>query len=204
MRLYNGVSPNGARVEIFMAEKDIVIPVVPINVPAGETRESDFLKRNSLAEIPVLELDDGSHLTESVAICRYLETLHPTPPLFGEDALSQARIEMWNRRMELKVFNAIGDFARHEFEFFKSRGQVPEFAVFRRREFAEILSWLDRELSDGRPFIAGQAFSIADITGMATLILMKFAEYVVPEKLGFVTAWTERMYSRSSFPKWPS
>ena len=158
MRLYNGLSPNGARVEIFLKEKGIEIPVVAMDVPAGETRERDFLKRNSLGEIPVLELDNGSYLTESVAICRYLEGLHPTPSLFGVDALSQAWIEMWNRRMELKVFNAIADFARHEFEFFKSRGQVPEFAALRRKDFAGILSWLNLELADERPFIAGDTF----------------------------------------------
>lgn len=105
--------------------------------------------------------------------------------------------------MELKVFNVIGDFTRHEFDFFKSRGQVPEFAAFRRREFAGILKWLDREMADGRPYIAGDQFSVADITGMAMLLLVTFARYELPAECTHLSQWANAMRERPSWPNMP-
>lgn len=204
MKLYNGLSPNGVRVGIFLAEKGVDIPLTPIDIPGGEPKRDPFLSLNSLGEVPVLELDDGTVLTESVAICRYIEAHHPEPSLFGEDAKSQALIEMWNRRMELKVFGAIGDFARHEFELFKDRGpQIPAFAEARRKDFRAHLVWLDQELSDQRDFITGERFSVADITGMAMLLLMGFAQYETPEDLPHFARWASSMRDRPSFPKMP-
>ncbi len=203
MKLYSGFAPNPLRVTVFLSEKGLDVPVAPINVPAGDTRQEQFLALNSLGEIPVLELDDGTILTESIAICRYFEALHPAPSLFGEDARSQAVIEMWNRRMELKVFNAIGDVARHEFSFFADRGQVSEFAELRRNDFASILNWLDRELADGRPFIAGEKFSVADITGMVTLVLALFARYDVETGRVHLSRWAQSVRARASFPEMP-
>lgn len=204
MKLYNGLSPNGVRVTIFLAEKGIDIPLVPVDILGGEPKREPFLSLNSLGEVPVLELDDGTVLTESVAICRYIEALHPEPSLFGEDAKSQAHIEMWSRRMELKVFGAIADFARHEFEMFKDRGpQIPAFAEARREDFRDHLAWLDKEMSDGRAFVAGDRFSVADITGMAVLLLMGFAQYEVPADLPHFARWASSMTDRSSFPKMP-
>lgn len=204
MKLYNGFSPNGVRVTVFLAEKGIEVPIVPIDIPGGEPRREPFLSINPLGEVPVLELDDGTRLTESIAICRYIEAQHPMPPLFGEDPKSQAIIEMWNRRMELKVFGAIADFTRHEFELFKDRGpQITAFANARRKEFHDQLIWLDGELSDGRGFITGQRFSVADITGMAILLLMMFARYDIPSDLVNVARWATAMKARPSFPKMP-
>ena len=111
-------------------------------------------------------------LTESVAICRYLEGLHPTPNLFGETLLEQAQIEMWNRRIELQLFDSIGQMARHSFTFFADKiEQIPEHAEAQWRRFEQVWHWLDNELADGRPFVAGERFSIADITGMAVLLV---------------------------------
>ena len=203
MKLYAGFAPNALRLTIFLREKGLDIPVTPVNVLDGDTRTEKFLALNPLGEIPVVELDDGTILTESIAICRYFEALHPAPSLFGVDAKSQAVIEMWNRRMELKVFNTIGDFTRHEFQFFADRGQVPAFAELRRNDFASILNWLDRELADGRPFIAGEAFSVADITGMVTLVLALFAHYDVGVGRAHLSRWAESMRGRPSFPEMP-
>lgn len=204
MKLYNGFSPNGVRVTVFLAEKGIEVPIVPIDIPGGEPRREPFLSINPLGEVPVLELDDGTRLTESIAICRYIEAQHPMPSLFGEDPKSQAIIEMWNRRMELKVFGAIADFARHEFELFKDRGpQITAFANARRKDFHDQLIWLDGELSDGRGFITGQRFTVADITGMAILLLMMFARYDIPSNLVNVARWATAMKARPSFPKMP-
>lgn len=204
MKLYNGFSPNGARVESFIKEKGVEIPTQEIDVLAGDTHKPDFLELNTLAEIPVLVFDDGSVLTETIAICRYLESLSPEHSLFGSDAISQARIEMWNRRIELRIFNVIGDVARHEFELFKDRGQVPEYAIFRRDELTKNLTWLDGAMSDGRPFLAGDRFSVADITGMATLLLMSMFGYQVSSDLRYFNKWVEAMNERSSFPRFPN
>jgi len=204
MKLYNGMAPNSLRVTIFLTEKGIEIPVeetAPLN---GDTRTEGFLQINSLGEIPVLELDSGEIITESIAICRYLEELHPEPPLFGSTAVERARVEMWNRRIEFHIFGPIGDVGRHEFELFKSRGQVAEYAAFCREVFPQKLAWLDSEISDGRPFIAGDNFSVADITAAAAMMVAEFAQVKIPDDLGFVQKWMRTVQTRPSFPKPPS
>lgn len=202
MKLYNGFSPNGARVAVFLAEKDVTIPTADVSVLKGETRTPEFRKINSLGQVPVLELDDGTILTESVAICRYLESLYPKPSLFGEDALAQARIEMWNRRMERHIFDTAGNVGMHEMPLFADQiEQIPEYAASLRRRFAAKLSWLDAEMADGRPFIAGDTFSVADITGMAALMVCHFIEEKVPTDFEHVKAWEDRMRARPSWPK---
>ena len=204
MKLYNAASPNGARVAVFLAEKGVEIPTQQINLMAGEAATDEFLKINSLGQVPVLELDDGRHLTESIAICRYLEHLHPDPALFGKTPVDQAFVEMWSRRMELRLFNAVGDIGLHEFEFFKDHvEQNAAYAASRRRDFDQRLRWLDMELSDERPFLAGEAFSVADITGMAMLMITGFAGINVPDELARVKRWEISMRARPSFPKMP-
>ena len=156
MKLYNGMSPNGARVGVFLAEKEIELATVNVDVMKGETLKPEFLKINSLGQVPVLELDDGTIIAESVAICRYLETLHPKPALFGESAKEQAQIEMWNRRIERHIFDTVGNVGMHEMPFFANHiEQMPEYAQSLRRRFGQKLAWLNDELSDGRPYVAG-------------------------------------------------
>lgn len=204
MKLYNGMSPNGARVAVFLAEKEIEIPTQPVDLMAGEQRTDWFLEINSLGQVPVLELDDGSHLTESIAICRYLETLHPEPALFGKTPREQAFVEMWIRRIELWLFNVAGDIGQHEFPFFKDRiEQNADYAASRRRDFAQRLRWLDQELSDDRPFVGGERFSMADIVGMTMLMLAGFAAIALPDELTHVKRWEAAMKARPSFPSMP-
>jgi glutathione S-transferase len=106
VKLYNhSLAPNPRRVRIFAAEKGIDLKLEEVDILAGQSRTPEFLARNSSGAVPVLELDDGSHLSESVAICRYLEGLHPEPNLLGRDLHEQAEIERWNRRMELELFD---------------------------------------------------------------------------------------------------
>src|SRR5262245_16186660 len=113
MKLYQGVGPNSFRVRIFVAEKGIDLPHVEVDLPMGEHRSREFRELNSLAQIPVLKLDEGTVITESVAICRYLEEVHPEPPLFGTNATDRAKTEMWNRRVEFEIFGTIGSVALH-------------------------------------------------------------------------------------------
>jgi len=202
MKLYMFPAPNPLRVSMFLAEKAIDIPSVPVAVLEGESRKAEFLKVNSLGEVPVLELDDGTRICESIAICRYLESLHPDPSLFGKTAKDQARIEMWNRRMERHLMDVIGDVGLHTFEFFKEKiEQVPEYADTQRRLMAKKWAWFDQEMSDGRPFVAGDALSVADLTGAAALKIQDYAQESIPDGLDHAKAWAERIQARPGWPK---
>src|SRR5215471_5287453 len=122
MKLYShALAPNPRRVRIFAAEKGIELALQDIDILAGQSRTPEFLAKNPSGGVPVLELDDGSCLAESVAICRYLEGLHPEPNLFGRDLREQAQIEMWNRRMELELFAAIGRTVQNTSSIFQGR-----------------------------------------------------------------------------------
>ena len=114
MLLYDGGrAPNPRRVRIFLAEKGVEVPMKPVNMGELEHRSDEITSLNPLQRLPVLELDDGTILTESVAICRYFEALHPDPPLMGHDALDRAVVEMWNRRMELHLLATVANAFRH-------------------------------------------------------------------------------------------
>jgi glutathione S-transferase len=200
MRLYCGDGPNSYRVRIFMAEKGIEVPQVRIDFEKGEHRSADFLKLNSLGQIPVLVLGDGTVITESVAICRYLEALHPTPALFGSDAIGAGKVEMWNRRVEFEVFGTIGSVAFHTIELFKDRlVQFPAFAATQREAVPRKWAWLDRELADGRAFLAGDDFSVADITGGVAAWLSAVFGMEMPGSLSNVHRWLGRVQARPSW-----
>lgn len=200
MQLHCGPGPNSYRVRIFMAEKGLDLPSRQVDIFSGEQRSPEFLKLNSLGQIPVLELDDGAVITESMAICRYLEETRPGPPLFGSDPKSRATVEMWNRRMEFEVFGAIGDVALHTAPLFKDRlPQFPAFAEARKADVPRKWAWLDAEMADGRPYIAGDAFSVADITAGVAAWLGEFFELERPGSLANVGRWLERIRAR---PGW--
>lgn len=200
MQLYDAVTPNSLRVHALLAEKGVDIPRVRIKPLEGETRTPEFLSINSRGELPVLELEDGRHLAESVAICRYLESLYPEPNLMGKSAEEQAFIEMWNRRMEFLIFNTVGNFARHTVEFFADKEiQVPAFAEAQMNTFKQNCLWLDKEMSDGRLTIADHRFTIADITGMAALMVCQFFDVELPQEADNVRRWADAMRARESF-----
>jgi glutathione S-transferase len=198
--LYDGGrAPNPRRVRIFLAEKGVHIPLSPIDMVAMAHKSDDLTRRNPLQRLPVLELDDGTILTESVAICRYIEELHPEPALFGRGALGKAQVEMWNRRLELNLLAAVAAVFRHghpamvEWEV----PQVKEWSEANRPKVLEFLHILDRKL-EGRAFAAGDEFSIADITGMVAIDFMKPAKLTVPEELANVRRWHAALKARPS------
>ena len=190
-------APNPRRVRIFVAEKGIDLPTVPVDVPGGENRGADFLAKNPWGGLlPVLELDDGTHLAESVAICRYLEALHPDPPLLGVDAQDAAVVEMWNRRMELELFRNVGDYFRNSANFFADRFVQHEASAEQARRFAvERMGWLDASLAD-RPFVAGERFTIADITAWVSLDLGMPTVFDIPPELGHLRRWFDDVSKR--------
>lgn len=200
MRLFDGGrAPNPRRVRVFLAEKGIEVPIVPVDMGQMEHRSPEIARRNPLRRLPVLELDDGTVLTESVAICRYFEELHPEPVLFGKGALGRARVEMWNRRMELNFLGCVAAAFRHLHPAMREWEvpQVAEWGEANKPKAVEFLRFLDDELAH-RPFIAGEAYSIADITGLIAIDFMKPARIKVPEDCANVLRWYELVSSRPS------
>ena len=146
----------------------------------------------------MLELDDGTCIAESVAICRYFEELHPEPPLMGTDALDRALVEMWNRRMELALFIQIGRYFQHTSEIFKTRiKQMPEVAEVARDAAHAQLQLLDQLIGE-RPFIAGPRYTIADITAMVAIGLGEIAGLSIDPSLQNLTRWYREVSARPS------
>jgi glutathione S-transferase len=154
---------------------------------------------NPLMRLPVLVLDDGGVLTESVAICRYFEELHPQPPLFGTGALGRAQVEMWQRRMELNLMMPVAQAFRHIHPAMKEWEipQIPEWGEANKLRALEFIAVFDRDLA-GRPFVSGDDFSIADITGMIAIDFMKPARLAVPEECTNVLRWYSSVKERPS------
>ena len=180
-----------------MQEKGIELPMENLDVMNGETRNEAHMQRNSLGEIPVLELDDGSYLTESIAICRYLEALHPETPLMGRTPIESARIEMWNRRMEQRIMGPYAQLGLHVIPIFADKiEQLPEYAATQSRQILKSWQWLESELADGRSFVSGDEFTVADITGMTALMIGGFMKVEVPEGVPHVQRWVDSVKSR--------
>lgn len=200
MKLYDGGrAPNPRRVRVFLAEKGIEVPLVPVDMGAMGHRDEEVASRNPLRRLPVLELDDGTIITESVAICRYFEELHPEPPLFGTGAVERALVEMWQRRMELNFLSAVAAAFRHLHPAMKEWEvpQVAEWGEANKPKALEFLALLDRELAN-REFVAGDSYSIADITGLIGIDFMKPARLAVPEELAHVRRWYGAVAARPS------
>ena len=199
MKLYDLPSaPNPRRERIFVAEKGLDLPTDPVDVRAGANRTPEFLARNPFGGLlPVLELDDGSCISESVAICRYLEGMNPEPPLLGVDAHDSAIVEMWNRRMEWELFRNVGDSFRHSAPFFANRYVQSAEAQDARRLLLERLPWLDVALA-GRPFVAGDRFTIAGITAWVSTDLGIPSAFEIPSELEPLSRWFEEVTRRPS------
>jgi glutathione S-transferase len=200
MKLYDGGrAPNPRRVRIFLAEKCLSVPLEPVDLGQLQHKSSAYAAINPLQRVPALELDDGTVLTESIAICRYFEELQPEPALFGRDALGKAQVEMWNRRMEMNLFHAVQQVFRHSHPAMAEmeKPQVPAWAEANRPRVADFLALLDGEL-EKRRFAAGDDFSVADITGLVAVDLMKPAKLVVPEELAAVRRWHAEISARPS------
>ncbi len=200
MKLFDGGrAPNPRRVRVFLAEKGISVPLVPVDMGAMGHKGDEVTSRNPLQRLPVLELDDGTILTESIAICRYFEALHPEPALFGKGALESAVIEMWQRRMELNLLGPVAAVFRHthpamlEWEV----PQVREWGEANRSKVMDFLAILDRELGS-REFAAGDKYCVADITGMIAVDFMKPAKLAVPEEMANVRRWHSALAARPS------
>jgi glutathione S-transferase len=199
MKLYDSSpAPNPRRVRIFLAEKGVRVPTVQVDIAKQENRQAPFLAKNPLGGVPILELDDGSVIAESVAICRYFEELHPTPPLMGTDARDRALVEMWSRRMELEVARAVFETFQNTHAFFKGRRvQVPEYGELRRANARERLAWCDDELAK-REFIAGPRFTIADITLLVAIDFGRVVDIRIQPEQKNLARWYDEVSTRPS------
>ena len=199
MRLYHAMSGNTKRVRIFLAEKQIEIPRVELTL-GTDTRTAAYRRINSLGEVPALQLDDGQVITESRAICRYLDLAFPDIPLMGITAEEQGRIAMWSDRIHGHLFMAYGSMVRHRMPLFADVvEQVPTFAETQERLIPQKWAWLDEMLSDASPFIAGEQFSFADVEGMTVLMLAEATALDVPKTCPNARRWADAMRRRPSW-----
>lgn len=192
-------APNPRRVRIFLAEKGISVPFEEIDIMTEAAKAPNFTAFNPMQRVPVLVLDDGTVISETVAICRYFEEIHPEPALFGRGALGRATVEMWSRRMELGLFGAIAHAFRHLNQKM-SHLEVPQVTAWgeaNKDKARSLLVILDDALKD-RPFIAGEDYSIADITALVAIDFMKPARIDMPPGLQNIARWRQAVSARPS------
>ena len=199
MKIYDSkTAPNPRRVRIFVAEKGIQIPYEEVDLVKAVNREAEFRKKNPSGTVPVLELDDGTCISETVAICRYLEELHPNPPLMGVDAKDRAIVEMWQRRMELELLLPIADAFRLRHEFFKGKiRQLPEYAEVQKKNAEDRLARLNNELANHQ-FIAGDRYTIADITALCAIDFGRVSKIAIQPDQANLTRWHAEVSARAS------
>jgi len=202
MKLYNSIGPNPRVVRIFLAEKGLALPLVPVDLMAGENRREPYLSKNPAGQLPCLELDDGSTVTEVTAICEYLEEVKPEPALVGRTPAERAATRMWVRRVDLNIVEPLANGFRFAegLQFFKSRIRtIPQAADDLKATAREKLAWLDGLMAG--PWIAGDRFTLADI------LLFAFVEFgaqvgqPLDAKLLKLNDWFARTAARESVAK---
>ena len=200
MKLYDGGrAPNPRRVKVFLAEKGITVPTEQVDLGKLAHKGAAYTAVNPLQRVPALELDDGTVLCESIAICRYFEQLQPEPALFGTGAKEMAIVEMWERRIEFHLLGPISHVFRNSHPAMKEMEvpQVPAWAEANKPRVMDFLALLDRELG-ARRYVAGEHYTVADITGMIAVDFMKPAKLAMPEDLNNLKRWHEDVSSRPS------
>lgn len=200
-KLYDGGrAPNPRRVRIYLAEKGIAVPLVPIDMGALGHKAAEIASRNPMMRLPVLETGDGRVLSESIAICRYFELLCPQPPLFGEGAFGQAAVEMWQRRVELHFLFPVAQAFRHTHPAMQEWEvpQVADWGEANKPKAIEFAGLLNEELA-GRAFVAGDTLTVADITAVIAADFCKPARIRVPEEFEHFHRWYEAMRQRPSY-----
>ena len=198
MKLHESPSPNARRVTVFMAEKGIECEKVAVDIRGGENIQAEYLRKNPVGRVPVLELDDGTFISESIAICRYLEAIQPEPNLFGLSAIEIANIEMWQRRVELNLFLEIAGAFRNITGFFKDRETcVKEWGQVCAEKAPKSLAMFDDQLLHNE-YLAGDRFTVADITLAITLDFAEMVKVAPLPALNNISRWRERVVARAS------
>jgi glutathione S-transferase len=200
MKLYDSrQAPNPRRARIFLAEKGITLPTEQVDIMAKQHKTPEYAAINPLQRMPALVLDDGTIITESIAICRYFEVQQPDPPMFGVGAKDIALVEMWNRRAEINFFSNVAAVFRHLHPAMKEL-EVPQVAAWAEANKPRVgwfLELLDGELAK-REFIAGDRYTVADITTLVAVDFMKPARLTIPDGLTNVKRWHATVSGRPS------
>lgn len=184
------------RVRIFMAEKGLAIDRREVDAAGGANAMPDFLRLNPLGKLPVLELDDGSAIAESLAICRYLEAMQPQPSLMGQTPQASAHVEMWTLRMDHELSQPIALTFVHSSDYYRGRvEQVPEVASWARGRALQTMAWLNGELA-GRSHIAGEDYTLADIVAQCACILGKAVGLRIPPEMADLSRWFTQVSAR--------
>jgi glutathione S-transferase len=196
--LQTKTAPNPRRVRVFLAEKGIEVPYEEVDIIKG-LKTPEYTKVNPFQRVPVLVLDDGTPIAETMAICRYFEETKPEPALFGKGARQRAIVEMWNRRMELGLLACVAQAFRHLHPAAAQLEvpQVPAWGEANKPRAQEILQIMDRELATRR-YIAGDEFSVADITALVAVDFAKPARVERPAGLTHLARWHEEVSARPS------
>jgi glutathione S-transferase len=201
MKLYDGGRfPNPRRVRVFLAEKGITMPPLEqVDLAGMQQKTESFTALNPMQAIPVLELDDGTVISESVAICRYFEELHPAPPLFGSNAREKALVEMWNRRLEFGLFANITAIFRHGHPGMAGHEvpQVKQWADANHDKLTANLRILDNQLAR-HTFVTGVTYTIADITALIAVDFMRLPKLSIPDDCSHVSRWHALVSARPS------
>lgn len=199
MKLYDSQgAPNPRRARIFIAEKGLTIPTVQVDIGNLATRTPEFLAINPLGRVPVLELDDGSKIAESLAICRYLESLHPKPALFGCSPDETAHVEMWVHRVEFNLVQNVFGCFQNTHDYMKERmTQIPAYGELCRERAVEFCSLLDDQLGRGQ-YIAGDRYSMADISAQVALDFGKVVKIRPGNEQTNLLRWQQEVSARPS------
>jgi glutathione S-transferase len=201
MKLYDSIGPNPRIVRMFMAEKGIEIPKQTVDLRGGENRQDAHLKRNPHGQMPTLELDDGSYLSEITAICEYLEETQPAPPLIGATPEERAECRMWTRRVDLNICEPLANGYRfgEGLKFFEKRIPVAaEASPGLKKIAANRLQWLNEQLGDGRDNLCGKRFTLADIHLYCFLDFGAMVGQPLDPANANIAAWFARVGERPS------
>jgi glutathione S-transferase len=192
-------APNPRRVRIFLAEKGMEVPYEDLDLMKGALKTPEFTKLNPFQRVPVLILDDGTAISETMAICRYAEEIKPDPPLFGKGAVGKAQVEMWNRRMELGLLVSVAQAFRHLHPAMAHLEvpQVKDWGEANKPKALEVLAFMDQELAQ-RAYIAGNDYSVADITAMVAIDFMRVARIQRSPDLKNLDRWYNVVSARPS------
>jgi glutathione S-transferase len=199
MKIYEThTAPSPRRVRIFLAEKNIAMEYVQVDIAKGENLSAAMRAKNPMAKIPILELDDGTCISETISICRYFEELQPEPPLFGRTALEKAQVDMWQRFTELHLFMPVGMCFQHTTGYFKDRmTPIKEYGVEAGKQAQSFLNVLDERLALS-PYIAGEHFSIADITALCAIDFGRVVKIKMTDQQVNLNRWYAMINERDS------
>ena len=199
MKLYsNRFAASPRRTRMYLAEKQLAFEIVEIDLAAGQNRTPEYLAKNPLGELPTLELDDGRLLTESMAICRHVESLYPEPPLYGRSPEERYEIERWAERLMFRLYVPLTAVFRNTHKYWAGRiEQVPAYGELARRAVEQELLALDAQLQR-QEFVAGDRFSVADIVGFTSVDFGKPSGIRVTDATPALKRWYEAIGARPS------